>query len=63
MPFAKVEVAVELELIPPPIWRSPAMLTLFAKVEEAVETRPVVVAKPEGPTEKSGLFVEEIICK
>ena len=48
-PLAKVEVAVEEELIPPPIWRSPAMLTLFEKVEEAVEVNP---AKLENPVER-----------
>ena len=40
IPFAKVEVAVEEELRPPPTWRRPAMLTLLLKVEEAVEVNP-----------------------
>jgi hypothetical protein len=49
IPFANVEVAVEEELMPPPIWRRPAMLTLFAKVVDAVERKP---AKEEKPVEE-----------
>ena len=37
---AKVDVAVELELIPPPTCKRPAILTLLLKVEDAVEVRP-----------------------
>ena len=35
IPPAKVEVAVEEELIPPAVWRSPATLSLPPMVEEA----------------------------
>ena len=47
IPFANVEVAVEEELIPPPTWRRPAMLTLLLKVLDAVEVRPANWEKPE----------------
>ena len=39
IPFANVLVAVELELIPPPTWRRPAILTLLLKVEDAEAKR------------------------
>ena len=60
MPLAKVEVAVEEALRPPPAWRSPATLSLFEKVEEAATERFWVETEEEAESVPTFTFCAKV---